>query len=838
MSPGTPANNIAVRFLLHGPVRHELVREALREIVRRHEVLRTRFVRQDGEPKQLVEQTARFELPLDDLRDRPAEIRAAEAERMAVEEACVGFNLATGPLFRGRLIQTGDEEYTLLLTIHHIVSDGWSVGIISDELGAIYESLATQTPCSLPPLPIQYADYACWQEQWVADGELDKQLEYWKQKLSAFEPLDIPTDTPRPATPINRGEIRSIVLSRRLTDALKEVSDRHGCTLFMTMMSAFVALLRHESRQNDILVRTLTAGRQTMELEPLIGWFVNSIVLRSHVSGDPAFEALLKQVQETVLAAFEHQNVPFERLIEIIRPAQPLGRRPPFQVNFIFQRDFVKPWQRCGITFTPIPSKATGTFVDLNFFLVERKDGWRASVDVNLDVFHPETGEYFLQNFETVLETVAKDSRIPLSQIPLRTRSGIERKPDAAGGAVAEYVAPRNALEARVAAIWERALGIAPIGVYTNFFDLGGHSLLAVRIVTAIEKEFGQQIKLAHLFVNPTVAAMAQILEGVELPKQDVVLIPVQPNGSRPPLFMVGGDHWFRPLARRLSPDQPLLGLSLQAYEGRLTPTPFEEIAAELAAKIITIQPEGPYYLSGWCVDGAVAFAVASHLLAEGRTVGLVVLIDCLNPEYRREYNSRVAVLDRAMRRTRLLLREAKEKSGRGAGRSWTSTLVPASPRSRNGRSSGRCPPTSAWKAGPTLSKTSPSCCRPAPPPLAKRMRVGVVVGASVATKCRAMRIGGRWATSKSSRWTGVSVRSHPTSPPREPRGAAVARQARAPRAARSPLDGSSSASEMSSDSFPGGVMKSSASTRDGDEEREALGRRLRRVEGFVAVEA
>jgi thioesterase domain-containing protein/acyl carrier protein len=667
MSPGTPANNIAVRFQMHGPVSHELVREALREIVRRHEVLRTRFVRKDGEPKQLVEQAVRFELPLEDLRGRPAELRLSEAERLAVEEARIGFNLATGPLFRGRLIQTADEDYTLLLTMHHIVSDGWSVGIVTEELGAIYEALATQTRCSLPALPIQYADYACWQEQWVTSGELDRQLEYWKQKLGAFEPLDIPTDKPRPGTPINRGEIRSIVLPRGLTDALKDVSDRHGCTLFMTMMAAFVALLRHESKRNDIVVRTQTAGRANLDLEPLIGWFVNSIVLRNRITGDPTFETVLKQVQETSLAAFEHQDVPFERLIEIIRPAQPLGRRPPFQVNFIFQRDFVKPWQRGGITFTPIPSKATGTFVDLNFFLVERRDGWRASVDVNVDVFHPETGEFFLRNFQTALETVASDPRRPISQIPFRTRSGIEPKEQTAAVTAGDYVAPRNAMEARVAAIWERVLGIAPVGIFTNFFDLGGHSLLAVRIVTAIESELGQQIKLAQLFVNPTVAAMAQILEGVELPKQDVVLIPVQPNGSRPPLLMVGGDHWFRRLAKRLHPDQPFLGLSLQAYEGRVAPTPFEEIASDLAAKIITVQPEGPYYLSGWCVDGAVAFEVAGQLVAAGRAVGLVVLIDALNPEYRREYNSRASVLDRAVKRTGLLLHEAKDKGLRGA---------------------------------------------------------------------------------------------------------------------------------------------------------------------------
>jgi thioesterase domain-containing protein len=665
MSPGTAANNIAVRFLLQGPLRPDLLLASLREIVRRHEILRTRFVERDNDPKQLVEKDAQFELPLDDLRRLPAELRVSEQERLAAEEARIPFDVARGPLFRGRLLRTAKEEYVLLLTMHHIVSDGWSVGIVTDELGGIYEALLVGNEPALPELPIQYADYACWQDEWVASGELERKLEYWKTKLDGFPPLQIPTDKPRPAKPAGQGEIRSIVLPRKLTDALKQLSDRQGCTLFVTMLAAFVTLMRHESGQNDVVLRTQTAGRGQVELERLIGWFVNSIVLRTDVSQDPTFLGLLERVRETVLSAFDHQDAPFERLMQVVRPARTSTRQLPFQVNFIFQRDFVKPWQRGGIAMTPIPSKAAGTFVDLNFFLVERGDGWRASVDVDTEVFLPETGDLFLKNFKTVLETAAQNPDLRISRMALQNRPTIELVERDVERALSDYAAPRNEIEAGVAAIWEKALGIAPIGVLTNFFDLGGHSLLAVQILAAIHRQFGRQIKLAELFVDPTVAAMARILDPSVSWKQDIDLIRVQPNGTRPPLFMVGGDHWFRPLSKRLGGDQPLLGLSLQRYEGRSEPTPLEEIAADLTDGILKLQPAGPYFLSGWCVDGVVAFEVARQLMDRGHAVGLVALIDAMNPDYRREFQSRSAGLQREFQRMRLLAHEiASRKIG------------------------------------------------------------------------------------------------------------------------------------------------------------------------------
>ena len=676
MSPGTAANNIAVRFVLSGPLQPSILEDALNEIVRRHEVMRTRFVARDGEPMQLVESELKLAVPVQSLLDVPPEKRAAEAERLAAEEALVGFNIEEGPLFRARLVQTGEEKFVLLVTMHHIISDGWSVGIVTGELGIIYESLAAGTASPLPPLPVQYADYACWQQQWIDSGELDGLLERYRQRVDGFTPLVLPTDFERPSTLSGHGEIRSLLLPRKLTDTLKTFSDRHGCTLFVTMLAGFAALMRYESSQTEIVLRTQTAGRDRVELESLIGWFVNSIILRMDLSGDPSFLTLVERVHKIVLEGFDFQDVPFERIMGTTHPAPgPSRQHPPFQVNFIFQRDLVSPWTRAGITLTPIPSKAAGSFVDLNFFLVERSDGWRASVDVNTDVFKTATGAALLAKFQALLEKIAAD---PSATLPELTQSldpplHLIHKDTAFKAFEAPYVAPRSALEQELVEMWEELLGTGPIGIQTNFCDLGGHSLLAAQMLSKIQERFGKQVTLAGLLAEPTIAAISSALRNDFIPTAHSNIIPVQPSGAPPALFMVGGDHWFRPLARHLGSNQPLLGLSLQRYENRGYPTSFAEIADDLAGVILGIQKSGPFLLSGWCVDGTIAFEVARTLESRGHTVGLVALLDAINPEYRRELESPAQAIKRALGRTSLIAHEVKNRNFSGAaGQGWT----------------------------------------------------------------------------------------------------------------------------------------------------------------------
>ena len=665
MSPQTSMMNIAVRFRLEGSVQTDRLEQAVCEVIRRHEVLRTRFSLQDGEPVQIVDPEVLCRLDLVDLTGLAKPEREAEAEQLAADEAQNGFDIERGPLFRARLLRTDQEAYYLLLTMHHIISDGWSVGVVTNEIGEIYEALCEGRAHSLPPLPIQYGDYSCWQKDWIASGELDEQLATLKQKFDGFKPLVLETDYERPLCAVGAGQIRSVLLPRSLTDSLKRLSDENGCTLFVTMLTAFLILMHRDSGQTDILLRTQTAGRDRVELEPLVGWFVNSIVLRTDLAGNPDGLTLLDRVRSVVLDSLEYQDVPFEKLMEVLHPERTQQRHPPFQVNFIFQRDLVAPWQKAGVRMTPVPSKAAGSFCDLNFFLVERRDGWRASVDISTDVFRPETGERFLEAFQDVLRCLLADPRRPISQYTVAPIGRVEKYQPKLE--TTPYAAPRTALESDIVAIWEDVLEIRPIGVETNFFDLGGHSLLAVPILSRMKGKFGQAIPLAQLFADPTVAAMARAIDPLSVVPSSPDILYIQRAGSLPPFFMVGGDHWFRPLAKRLGPDQPFLGLPLQRYECRMSPTSFEEIGKDLTQIILEAYPSGPFFLGGWCVDGSIAFEVAQQLIAKGKQVALVALMDAVSPEYRRLFRSRTRALGRVIHRTVDLAREAADLPSKDA---------------------------------------------------------------------------------------------------------------------------------------------------------------------------
>ncbi len=636
LSPGSAAMNIAVRFILEGLVEVDKLQQAFQEIVSRHESLRTRFLEHEGEPAALVEAQSHFVLNVVDLQHLPPDAVTAESERLAVAEAQNGFDLTTGPLFRVTLLRTGALTSVLLITLHHIISDGWSVGVVTNELGLTYEGLVEHHDPNVPELEIQYGDYACWQKDWIASGGMGSELAGLKEKLDGFVPISIPTDFERPTSSTGLGEIRSILLPRTLTDQLKQFSDRNGCTLFVTMFSAFALLMSIETAQTDITVRTQTSGRDRVELEALIGWFVNSIILRTDLGNDPSFAEAVLRNRDIVLGALAHQSIPFELMMKEIRPKQSSSRQLPFQVNFIFQRDFVRPWQRGGVRLIPIPSKSAGTFVDLNFFMVEREDGWRLSVDVNKDVFRPETGERFLQRFTGLLEAVAANPEIRRSELvgaPTQPAPSSE-VPQTAEISFNNYVPPRNEYEEAIIEIWKKVLNAEVVGAYSNFFDLGGHSLLAVNMLEQLRRRFGHSMQVTELFTDPTPAAMAQVISGEGIYSDNRAIIPIQPEGKQMPLYMIGGDHWFRPLANHIGRDRPFLGVPLLQYRHLDLGTMRAQVAAEVSELLLSQDSSKPFLLGGWCADGLTAFEVARALERSGAKVSGVVLFDAMNPEY------------------------------------------------------------------------------------------------------------------------------------------------------------------------------------------------------------
>jgi amino acid adenylation domain-containing protein len=406
---------------LHGPLQVTTLTQSLQEITRRHEVLRTTFVTIEGRPHQVIGPAASLPLPVVELRELPEDEREAQVHVLALEEATRPFNLAEGPLIRATLIRLADEEHVLLLTMHHIVSDGWSHGVFWHELAALYEAFASGKPSPLPELSIQYVDFAHWQQQWLQGEVWDTQLAYWKRQLAGVSMMQLPTDRPRPVVQTFQGTRHPLKLSLSLTQALKALSRAHGVTLFMTLLAAFQTLLHRYTGQNDIAVGSVIANRNLAEIEGLIGLFANTLVLRADLSGDPKFRELLEQVREVALGAYGHQDLPFEKLLEELRPLRDLSRTPLFQVMFILHNTPRQPQELAGLIVSPLEVDTRTAKFDVMLDLWETSEGLRGWFEYSTDLFDAATIARMAGHLQTLLEGVVANPEQRLSTLPLLT---------------------------------------------------------------------------------------------------------------------------------------------------------------------------------------------------------------------------------------------------------------------------------------------------------------------------------------------------------------------------------------------------------------------------------
>src|SRR5215211_2833432 len=337
LEPEDTSYNIHRAIRVKGSLDVGALQKALGAIVARQEALRTTFAVVDGTPLQVISPALEVPLPVEDLSSLPGVEREEAVQQWVHEAERKPFDLELGPLFRAGLLRLGEEEHVLLVTMHHVVSDGWSLGVFWRELGALYGAFVRGEPSPLEEPPVQYADYALWQRQWLTGEVLEEQLGYWKDQLAELPVLELPTDHPRPAVQTHRGARRSLTLPESLTRSLKELSRQEGTTLFMVLLGAFQALLARYSGQEDIAVGSPIAGRNQAETEELIGFFVNTLVMRTDLSGDPSFREVLSRVREVALGAYDHQDLPFEKLVEELQPERDLSRTPFFQVFFNMQ---------------------------------------------------------------------------------------------------------------------------------------------------------------------------------------------------------------------------------------------------------------------------------------------------------------------------------------------------------------------------------------------------------------------------------------------------------------------------------------------------------------------
>lgn len=513
LEPGSSLYVINRALRLRGSLDPTSLERAVQSIAGRHEALRTTFKSCDGRPVQQIASSVTLPFNIFDLQSMPEPAREEEALRIINTESRKPFDLAGDPLARVTLVRIAPDEHLLLLSIHHIVADAWTLRIFFQELAAFYRD--PNTAASLPLLEIQYPDFAEWQHQSLSGKALARQVAYWKQQLNgAPVARAVPSDYPRPVVSTSQGAQIQRSLPKSLNQSLGELSRREGATLFMTMLAAFQILLAHYSEVDDILVGVPVAGRSLVETEALIGCFINTLVMRGDLSGNPSFKQVVARTRAVALEAYTNQELPFEKLVEELQPERSFNGNPLFGAMFAMNDESQQPLTLEGVKVENLPVEVSDSKFDLSLGVTEKPEGLVVSLSYSTELFDPDSIKSILEDYETVLGSMLANPAQSLADLPpLRWTPRIGPQDEAADqeaeGPKPEFLAPRTPIEERLAAIWGEVLGVERLSVYDNFFALGGHSLLAAQVISRTRNTFSVDLQLRSIFETPTVAGLA-----------------------------------------------------------------------------------------------------------------------------------------------------------------------------------------------------------------------------------------------------------------------------------------------------------------------------------------
>ncbi len=626
--PGDPTLNIAARWRLEGPVVAALLEQSLQMVIDRHETLRTAFIERDDVPVQLVAAHAPFSLRLIDLADFPEAEGLAAATEQARDEASTPFDLTQAPLLRATLVRLQPALSELLVTTHHLVGDCWSNGILARETADIYEALYQHRVPVLVDLALQFGDYARWHEAWLEQGGADQAEAYWDRRLAGLPSFHVPTDRALPLRSAGAGDIMGMPIPKLLAEAAQELARANGATFFMLGVATMATVLHRWTGAAEVAFGTQVAGRNEVELEELVGSFVNTVALRIDVGAAVSFVSLLDDVRQIVGEALEHGAAPIERIVRQ-QDANGARRDPLTAVNFLIQRAFTRDSDHGSLAFKGVPNLSPGSRYDLNVFLVERPSGWRASCEFDPELFDRARIDWLLRSFLHVLGLVLHDPGCRIASVTLADDPPIplgntcpDRLPDQPGD-----------MEGRLAALWAKVLRRETVPGDANFFRFGGDSIRAAQLLALTRQTFGRSMSLGQLFKAPTIAGMAALLRD-DLPAPPAGVVWVQPHGSQPPIFAINNTGIFYTLAHHLGADQPFA--AIQALDPdvspSLHPSDLRTIASRYVALIRQVRPQGPYALIGLCAAGKVAFEAARQLTEAGETVRLLAVVDSWAP--------------------------------------------------------------------------------------------------------------------------------------------------------------------------------------------------------------
>ncbi|MEW6738012.1 MAG: condensation domain-containing protein, partial [Acidobacteriota bacterium] len=588
LQPGTAVYNMPFAMRLKGELNVSVLLKSINEIIRRHEVLRTSFAEVDGKPIQIITSSLKLALPVIDLSQLDETIQELEIQRLANEEKNRSFDLAQGPLVRATLLHINEKEHGFLCSMHHIVSDGWSTGLMIHEFALLYEAFSCGKSSPLPELTIQYADFAIWQREWLSGKVLATKLDYWKRQLSNATPiLALPTDRPRTASHFFQGNVHSIILSQQLSYELKSICQHEEVTMFMTLLAAFKLLLYRYSFQEDILVGTPIAGRNYPEIENLIGFFVNTLVLRTQLKEEMCFRKLLAQVRKITLAAYQHQDVPFEMIVEVLQPERSLTHTPLFQVMFTFEPLPVTP-PPFSLTAGPLYRGNDNVLAqfELSCSISETKQGLIVTLVYRTDLFDDTSIKRMANNFEKLLASIVTNPDQQLTQLSLLGEAEQQQlllERNNTTRAYTKDISIHELLEAQVEHTPE-AVNYQQTSILDTFISNAVQSGPSIK--ETAEKVLQRRAELAlrraklsarqdtlltqRLQVKPTSSSVKQVHS---LPSS---LVEIQPEGTKRPFFCVhpagGSVFCYVELARHLGKDQPFYGLQADSLYGKEHP--------------------------------------------------------------------------------------------------------------------------------------------------------------------------------------------------------------------------------------------------------------------------
>jgi len=668
MHPGNPALNMPLMWQCRGELNVDLLAMAFTLAVRRHEMLRTTFAMVDGKLSQIIGGPYSVALPVKNLQDVSDAANSPEAGRLIREHAAYRMDLLNGPLLVLKLLKFAPQHHLLLVTMHHIICDGISLGILLRDIAVFYEALMEEREAVLPELPIQFADFAVWQEEWRKSEAAETSLNFWRKTLGTnFGRIELPHDaTPEGVrdtlTDSESGDIETFLISPELTARAHEFCKDQNVTLNILLFSIFCALLYRATGQRDIVVGSPCANRNE-DTEELIGLFMNIQVLRVGIEPHETFRSLLTKVQDWTLGAYENQELPFE---ELIYDSHFSYNNTSFEIPifFLYQKSFMVIQRVAGLEITPLRSMSPGAVFEWMFAIVDRpEEGPRLQLEYNPNYFRPDTIQRYLTSFIALLESAVRESSVQVEKmapaddflpatlpdnrsrlVTRRNARPCHEKPFDGGAEIMEKLDDQVAtisdpIEIQLLELWRSMLGVESISADTNVFSLGVSSLSILRLVTRMNSLYSMGFGLASLISAPTIKMVAELVRKRYAPNTVTSLVPIQPVGTKRPLYIVHGAGGnvvnFYGLTTRIGADQPVYGVQAQALEvDQPALLCIEDMAAHYLMEIRRVQPKGPYHLLGYSFGGVVVLEMAHQLRAVGEQVGLLGMLDTRARDY------------------------------------------------------------------------------------------------------------------------------------------------------------------------------------------------------------